>query len=128
MPRRGERWPFAASVEGLSQQILLLQRQFGFAFIREYRFHSTRKWRFDFLITGAKIKDPGIVCEYNGGLFLPKGGHQNFKGAMRDWAKGNEAQMMGFLYLQFGPIETKTGEALNVIGRAIQARLVVKSD
>ena len=60
-----------------------------------------------------------IACEYQGGLFLPRGGHKNVFGSMRDWEKGNEAQLLGWLYLQFGPIETKTGAAMNVVERAI---------
>jgi hypothetical protein len=120
MPRGKSRWPFAASADGLMQQLLLLQRQgLDFDLRREYVFHPTRKWRADFLLTGPQIKKPGIIIEYNGGIFLPKGGHQNVRGAMRDWAKGNEAQLMGYLYLQFGPIETKTGEAMNFVEKVV---------
>lgn len=121
MPRRGERWPFAASVEGLFQQVLLLQRKgLDFAICREYVFHPTRKWRFDI----ALVNSPKIVIglEYQGGIF-GFGGHQRVRGMRNDWAKFDEAQVLGWMVLLFGPDETRSGEAMNVIERAVQSRL-----
>ena len=127
MPRRSERWPFQASVEGLFQQLLLLQREgFDFDIRREYVFHPTRKWRADFFLSGPRLKP--IIVEYNG-LFERNGhsslnsGHRSVAGVMKDWSKGNEAQLLGILYLQFGPAETKTGDSMNVIARALKMRL-----
>lgn len=85
----------------------------------EHRFHAERKWRFDAACPSLKL-----ACEYHGGLFMKrKGGHQSAKGSMNDWSKLNEAQLLGWIVLQFGPIETKTGQAMQVIERAVQVRL-----
>lgn len=108
--------PFEASAAGLITIIGCLNT--GHYWEMEYRFHPTRRWRFDAACPALKI-----ACEYNGGLFLTrKGGHQTAAGSMRDWEKINEAQLRGWMVLQFGPIETKTGAALLVIERAIHIR------
>lgn len=64
-----------------------------------------------------------IICEYQGGLYMErKGGHQSATGARNDWAKSNEAQMLGYFFLQFGPDEVRSGEAMNTIKRAMAVR------
>jgi hypothetical protein len=89
----------------------------------EYKFHDTRRWRFDIALCREKI---GI--EYHGGLFMSRrGGHQSVKGARNDWEKLNEAQILGWMVLQFGPDETRTGSAMLVIERAIKSRLEARS-
>lgn len=120
---RKQRWPFEASAAGLYKQVDLLRHKAHvlslFEVIEyEHRFHPTRLWRFDVAIPALRIG-----MEYQGGLFLSRrGGHQSVKGARRDWEKLNEAQICGWIVLQFGPDETRSGEAMNVIERAIQAR------
>jgi hypothetical protein len=107
--RKYESFPFAASPAGLAQQIQLCglpKPEY------EFVFHPARRWRFDIAWPFAKI-----ACEYQGGLFVPKGGHQTVKGMRRDWEKFNEAQILGWTVLLFGPDETRTGNALLVIER-----------
>lgn len=121
--RRGSEYPFAASARGLIQQInLVLCIRTSYrrtAWFAEYRFHPTRKWAFD-----AACPELKIACEYQGGLFMErKGGHQTVRGMRRDWEKFNEAQILGWAVLLFGPDETRTGNAVLVIERAIKARL-----
>lgn len=126
---RKERWPFEASVNGLLTQAQLMQSRYDFATYCEYRFHAVRRWRFDIALQ-SHGHDPlvRIGLEYHGGLFLPrKGGHQTVRGARNDWEKLNEAQILGWTVLQFGPDETRSGEAMNVIARAIEERLKVKA-
>ena len=114
-----ERYPFAASADGLWVQLSLIMRYTPAKIEREFRFHPTRKWRFDCALPVLKIG-----CEYHGGLFMSRrGGHQSVKGTRNDWEKLNEAQMLGWMVLQFGPDETRTGEAMNVIERAIRLRM-----
>jgi hypothetical protein len=116
---RRERWPFACSADGLFQQILLLQRKgtLDFDLRREHKFHPTRLWRFDLALTSPKIK---IGVEYQGGLFMDRrGGHQTARGTRKDWEKFGEAQILGWVVLLFGPDETRSGTAMNVVERAI---------
>lgn len=87
---------------------------------REFVFHPTRKWRADVFIPEFRI-----ICEYQGGLFMGrKGGHQTAKGARNDWEKSNEAQILGYLFLQFGPDEVRSGDAMNTIKRAMAVRAI----
>lgn len=118
MPRRRERWPFAASVDGLFQQVLLLQRKgLDFDLRRECMFHSVRRWRFDLALTGPHLK---LAIEYQGGIFMTRqGGHQTAQGMRKDWDKFNQAQLLGWTVLLFGPDETRSGTAMNVVERAI---------
>lgn len=57
----------------------------------EYVFYEYRGWRFDFAIEAYKI-----AIEYEGGIYMAKGGHNNFKGMQRDIQKYTQAQSMGW--------------------------------
>lgn len=84
----------------------------------EFRFHPIRRFRFDVAIPALHIG-----MEYQGGLFMGRrGGHQSVKGARNDWEKINEALLLGWIVLQFGPDEVRSGNAMNVIERAIAFR------
>ncbi len=116
MPR--QRWPFAASAQGLRTQLELLERKgLPGGWLTEYKFHPIRKWRFDFANELLKI-----AVEYQGGIF-EFGGHQRVRGMRNDWAKFDEAQVLGWMVLLFGPDETRSGTAMNVIERAVLSRL-----
>jgi len=113
-------YPFEASEAGLCQQIwLCLAERDAEHWQKGYRFHDGRRWKFD--IANPRLR---IACEYQGGLFMQrKGGHQTVKGMRRDWEKFNEAQMMGWIVLLFGPDETRTGNAVHMVERAVARRL-----
>lgn len=64
-------------------------------FVREYKFHPTRKWRFDFADVDRKI---AVECE--GGVFS-YGGHVRGKGYMNDTEKYNQAQIFGWKVLRY---------------------------
>ena len=78
----------------------------------EYRFHPTRRWRFDFAYPDHKI---GIECE--GGTWSG-GRHVRPNGFADDCEKYNEAAMMGWGVLRFPAGMIKSGEAIRVIERA----------
>lgn len=114
-----QRWPFAASAEGLSVQLTLLEKKgLPGGWLTEYKFHPVRRWRFDFANELLKI-----AVEYQGGLFIPHGGHQTVKGMRSGFEKLNEAQLLGWIVLQFGPDETREGTAMNIIERTVLSRL-----
>lgn len=60
----------------------------------EYRFHSSRRWRFDF----AHIES-NTAIEINGGIWN-KGGHSSGNGLLRDYEKLNEAVFLGWSVFQ----------------------------
>lgn len=65
-------------------------------FVKEYRFHPTRKWRFDFAITTKKI-----AIEYEGIYGGGKSRHTTVQGYTGDTEKYNEAGKLGWTILRY---------------------------
>lgn len=85
----------------------------GLAVEREYRFHSKRKWRFDFAIPSRKI---AIECE--GGVWSG-GRHTRGSGVIGDMAKYNEAAKLGWCVFRFDGSAVKKGEAIAFVMQVI---------
>ncbi|HCQ9879723.1 TPA: DUF559 domain-containing protein [Acinetobacter baumannii] len=83
------------------------------SFEQEYKFHQTRKWRADFLITGTKI-----LIEVEGGIWSG-GRHTRGKGYIGDMEKYNSAAMMGFTVLRFSTEQVKAGVAIKQIEQLV---------
>lgn len=81
---------------------------------REWRFHPTRKWRFDFAWPGDKL-----AVEVEGGIWLPamgkKGRHNTGAGIEADMEKYNAAALMGWRLIRVSPGHIRCGEALRWI-------------
>ena len=73
---------------------------------REYVFHPTRKWRFDFAIPAYKL-----AIEVEGGIFS-RGRHNTGKGMLADMEKYASAQVLGWTVLRVGGPHIKSGEAI----------------
>ncbi len=86
------------------------------SFEQEYKFHPTRKWRADFLITGKKI-----LIEVEGGIWSG-GRHTRGKGYIGDMEKYNSAAMMGFTVLRFSTEQVKAGVAIKQIEQLVGER------
>ena len=82
----------------------------------EYKFHPTRKWRFDYAFPSLRV-----AVEIDGGVWT-YGRHNRASGYINDMAKFNEAAAMGWTVLKFTPEEKFTAAALETIGRALEAR------
>lgn len=81
----------------VKQMELLLSIE-GVPFVKEYRFHPVRQWRFDFAITTKKI-----AIEYEG-IYGGKGAksrHTSLKGYTGDTEKYNEAEKLGWTVLRY---------------------------
>ena len=76
---------------------------------REYRFHPTRRWRFDFAWPEHKL-----AVEVEGGLWI-RGRHNRAKGYESDLQKYNEATLLGWRLLRFSPDMVEQGEAIDMI-------------
>ena len=76
---------------------------------REYRFHSGRRWRFDFAWPLRKV-----AVEVDGGIYS-RGRHVRGSGFERDAEKRNAAVMAGWRVLHFTPRLVKTGQAIQAI-------------
>ena len=69
----------------------------GFKVVPEYRFHPTRRWRFDFAIPEEKV-----AVEVEGGVWTG-GRHTDGSGFVKDMEKYNEATMRGWAVLRVQP-------------------------
>ncbi len=76
---------------------------------REYRFHPTRKWRFDAAIPALKI-----AIEIEGGVWT-NGRHTRGSGAIADMEKYNEAAKLGWFVYRFHSNAVKNGNAVQFL-------------
>ena len=83
--------------------------------IREYPAIKGRKFRFDFAFIDAKL-----LIEVNGGTYT-KGAHSTGQGIARDYEKANLATLDGWRVLMFDGKAVKSGEAVEVIRKALEA-------
>lgn len=79
----------------------------------EYRFHPTRKWRFDFAWPESMV-----AVEINGGVFI-QGRHTRGSGAVKDWEKLNAAQLAGWVVLQVTPTQITDGTLATLLREAL---------
>jgi very-short-patch-repair endonuclease len=84
--------------------------------VYEYRFHKTRKWRFDFCFVEAKL-----ALEIEGGVWT-NGRHVRGSGFIKDMEKYNQAAILGFRLLRVTPEQTQNGEALILIEEYFKQR------
>lgn len=78
---------------------------------REFIFHSTRKWRFDFAIPSRHI-----AIEIEG-----RGRHQSFGGFESDAKKYNAAAKLGWRVLRYTPAMVMRGDAINDVLEILHA-------
>lgn len=78
---------------------------------REFRFHKTRLWRFDFCWEAPLLK---IALEVEGGVYI-QGRHQRTGGFIGDIEKYNQATIYGYRLLRFTPKQIESLEALDTI-------------
>lgn len=86
-------------------------------FEREFRFHTTRRWRFDFA-----WPEKLIACEIDGGSWKPHGGHSTGAGFQNDRDKDDAALRLGWRVYRCTPAMVKRGQALETIIQLLGAR------
>lgn len=74
--------------------------------VREFQFHRTRKWRFDFYFPEKKL-----AVEVEGGY----GGRHQRTGFATDMQKYNAAASMGIMVLRFTTRDVMRGDAINQV-------------
>ncbi len=93
----------------------LCQSQLKVECEKEYKFHPTRRWRFDYAIPEHKI-----ALEVEGGVWTG-GRHTSPKGFLNDMEKYNTATMMGWRVLRTTPKELYSNATMDMIKAAIIA-------
>lgn len=101
------------SYSPLSEAVL---RYTGLRVEREYPFHPTREWRFDFAIPAARVAIEVEGSLWNGGR------HFRPEGWRRDMEKYNEAAACGWLVIRTTPAELLSVRTMQWIVRAIKTR------
>ena len=85
-------------------------------FEREWRFHETRRWRFDFSFPHMR---PPLAIECEGGPWS-RGRHVRGKGFEADLEKYNAAALLGWCVLRFTGDQIRDGRAIDVIVKALK--------
>tara|TARA_R110000824_G_scaffold6321_1_gene29256 strand:+ start:1537 stop:1896 length:360 start_codon:yes stop_codon:yes gene_type:complete len=91
----------------------------------EYRFHTRRRWRFDFAYPGRliAIEVEGLGRREPDGSWNPNGGgHQTRAGMTKDCEKYNEAALAGWTLIRVTAGMIKSGAAIEYVERALEVR------
>lgn len=103
------------TLSGGEETLALHLRLEGIPFEREYQFHLTRKWRFDFMLMN------NVVVEIDGGNWMVRNGKAVGRHTKdSDYDKRNAAVIMGFRVLYFTPAMLKSGKAIATIKEALK--------
>lgn len=81
--------------------------------VKEYRFHPTRRWRFDYAIPEYKI-----AIEVEGGVWS-QGRHTRPQGFLGDVEKYNTATLMGWRVFRTTPDSLYKVATLNMVKQAV---------
>lgn len=84
---------------------------------REYRFHQTRRWRFDFAWPELKV-----AVETEGGTWV-NGRHNRGSGFEKDCEKYNNAAALGWHVFRFTSRQVQSGAAIDLLLDVITGRL-----
>lgn len=87
----------------------------------EYRFHDTRRWRFDYAWPERRL-----AVEIEGGTWV-RGRHSRGAGMRSDAEKYNTASLMGWTVLRFTGDMVKDGSALDTVKKALQGAQEARS-
>ena len=89
--------PVTGVTDGLTRQFDdLWHRLGGPDLVREFRFHDTRRWRFDYAHLASKV-----AIEIDGGVWT-RGRHTRARGFLADAEKRNTAQALGWRVFVLG--------------------------
>lgn len=91
----------------------------GVECVREYKFHSVRRWRFDYAIPTYKI-----ALEVEGGVWV-NGRHTRPKGFLGDIEKYNMAAVKGWRVLRVTPSNLYKAATLKMLREAIENSVTV---
>ncbi len=83
--------------------------------VREYRFHATRQWRFDWC-----WPEQHVALEYEGGTYV-NGGHVRGHHYTSDCIKYAEAALAGWIVIRATVEMVRNGTALELVWRALGA-------
>jgi len=94
---------------------------------REFRFHPTRQWRFDFAWPASlfAVEVEGLVPRFGRDGEERQGRHQTIQGAQGDLEKYAEAVLLGWRILRVSQKDVESGRARLWTERAFAAGLIL---
>ena len=92
---------------------LMVRSQLHTECVKEYRFHPTRRWRFDYALPQHKV-----AVEVEGGVWTG-GRHIRPKGFLGDVEKYNAAAVLGWKVLRVTPSQLMTLSTIQLLNNAI---------
>lgn len=101
---------------------VLCQTDLGEECVKEYQFHPTRRWRFDYAIPAHKI-----AVEVEGGVWTG-GRHIRPQGFLGDIEKYNTATIMGWRVFRTTPEKLLRTATLKMLKKAILGDFDAKND
>lgn len=94
-----------------------VKSELGAELVREYLFHPTRKWRFDYALPALRI-----AVECDGGVWTG-GRHVSPQGYVKDMEKFNAAAELGWVVLKFTPQQLVTIGTIETLRNTISKRI-----
>jgi hypothetical protein len=82
--------------------------------VAEYRFHTVRRWRFDYA-----WPEKMVAVEKEGGIWV-RGAHTRGVHFLSDCEKYNTATKMGWRVYRFVPAQFRSGEAQNFMKEVLK--------
>ena len=89
--------------------VKIIESELNLKAVKEYQFHPSRKWRFDYAIPELKI-----AIEVEGGAWT-QGRHTRGEGFIEDMNKYNAAVILGWRLIRVTPNQLYALETLNMI-------------
>jgi very-short-patch-repair endonuclease len=86
--------------------------------VKQYRFHESRQWKFDFAYPDRKL-----AVEIDG-LSKNPGAHQRFAGIENDCEKRAEALIRGWKILRVTGAMVKSGRAVNYLRHLLNGEVI----
>ena len=80
----------------------------------QYKFHPSRKWKFDFAWPAIKL-----AVEVEGGIWI-NGRHSRASGMQKDMEKYNAAVKLGWRVLRYSTAMVENGAAINEVVEYIE--------
>ena len=87
--------------------------------VKEYKFHPTRRWRFDYAQPELKI-----AIEVEGAVWT-NGRHTRGSGFIKDMEKYNTAASMGWTILRVTPDEKLAAKTVDLLRKTLESKKVM---
>lgn len=117
-PKRPRKKTMSKEKEAFDQW---LRQVFGPRLVTEYKFHPTRKWKFDYALLAEKI---GI--EFDG--LYGGGAHTSPAMVAKDSEKINQAQLHGWVVIRANANSVRSGQAFRDVMQAVVMRQLERDD